>query len=218
MKSPKTLLYVAALTAPLLSGAAFASDDECEALFVHSADQIVLDGSSITMKGVSPNVIFFCDRPVRFAGHMTVEGFLGEVSGSDDPFSTNPPNAVVSIVADDGKTVDVVVTVTARPNVDGTTITYPQYTVLQGEAQTATGPGSIFIDHFGHPMSPGSVGGVHRRHERRAVRSCDAADKNDNGVDCSCGPGLVCYWQDNAAPFQKGTHKTEMAGFAPVTA
>jgi len=50
--------------------------------------------------------------------------------------------------------------------------------VLEGELPPAGGPVALFIDPIGHPLSATSVAGVHRRHERRAVRRCAA------GVTC----------------------------------
>ena len=42
---------------------------ECEALFVQNANSVSVDKNTFTMKGVGPTVIYFCDRPVRMAGH-----------------------------------------------------------------------------------------------------------------------------------------------------
>ena len=193
MKISKTLVAVIGL-ALFSSGAASAadsSDTECQALYTHSAKEMSFDGTSLVMMGASPTVIFFCDRPVRFAGYLTVASFLDEVSTSSDPFSENPPNAVISIVPDGGDPVDVVVTISESPSVDGDTLTYAAVKILEGDPMPVTGPGVLFIDHMGRPMSPGSVAGVHRRHERREVRQCDAEQDRD-GIDCNCGPGLVC--------------------------
>ena len=56
--------------------------------------------------------------------------------------------------------------------------------------------GALFSEVLGvgHPMSPGSVGGVHRRHVRRNVRKCSAdGSTNRDGIDCNCTLGMVCY-------------------------
>ncbi|MCG7521784.1 hypothetical protein [Ruegeria sp. Ofav3-42] len=166
--------------------------DECKALFVHNAGSVSMNGDTITMEDVSPIVTFFCDRPVRYAGVLSIQGFLDIVSEGDDSFAANPPNALLTIVSDSEQPVDVVVELPQRPTSGADSMTYPGVKVIKGEIPQSTGPGSLFIDHFGHPMSPGSVAGVHRRHERRHVRNC-AADNLDNPNDlCNCGPGLAC--------------------------
>ncbi len=165
------------------------SSEECKALFVHNAGSVSMAGDTITMEDVSPIVTFFCDRPVRYAGVLSIEGFLDMVSEGDDSFAVDPPNALLTIVADGAQPVDVVVELSQRPLSGSGTMTYSGVKVITGDIPQTTGPGTLFIDHFGHPMSPGSVAGVHRRHERRAVRNCEATDADDL---CNCGPGIAC--------------------------
>lgn len=80
----KVLIQALAAAAAAVASSAAAEDAEesetCNALFVHSARSISLDATTLTMEGVSPSVIFFCDRPVRMAGHLSVEEFLSSVS------------------------------------------------------------------------------------------------------------------------------------------
>ncbi len=165
---------------------------ECKALFVHNASSVSMTGDTIKMEGVSPTVTFFCDRPVRYAGVLSIQGFLDMVSEGDDSFASDPPNAVLSIVADGEPPADVVVKLSERPKSGTGTMIYQNVRIIEGVVPQSTGPGTLFIDHFGHPMSPGSVAGVHRRHERREVRHCNT-DNPDNPNDlCNCGPGLAC--------------------------
>jgi len=42
--------------------------------------------------------------------------------------------------------------------------------IIDGEIPSKGGPVVMFIDPIGKPLSPGSVAGVHRRHERRTLR------------------------------------------------
>ncbi len=190
----QTLFFVCPMVLGFISIAQAQDDDgqECKALFVHNASSVSMTADTITMTDVSPIVTFFCDRPVRYAGVQSIQGFLDMVSEGDDSFAVDPPNAILTIVADGEPPVDVVVELSQRPLNDQGTMTYPGVKVIKGEIPQATGPGTLFIDHFGRPMSPGSVAGVHRRHDRREVRHC-AADNPDNPNDlCNCGPGLVC--------------------------
>jgi len=169
-------LILATLTLAL-PAKADAAEDECQALFVHSARNVAMDAGTIVMKGVSPVVIYFCDRPVRMAGHLSIEEFLSSVSSGKDNFAENPPNAVLSVVSGD-EIVDVVVELAKKPTVNGDELTYSDVRIIEGEAPQTAGAGSLFIDIIGRPRSPMSIGGVHRRHVRHAMRRCAA------GVTC----------------------------------
>jgi hypothetical protein len=159
---------------------ATAADDEvCEAMYVHTANEASMTETTLTMSGVSPSVVFFCDRPVRFAGHMSIDAFLEEVSQAEESFAEVPPNAVVSIFVDGKDPQDVVFEIATRPEIDGETFVYNDIRILEGDVVAGSGPATIFIDRVGRPMSPGSVAGVHRRHVRRDVRRC--------------ATGRVCY-------------------------
>ncbi len=195
MKRPcKTLLFAVPFVFGLISTVHAQDSDtqDCKALFVHNAGSVSMTDGTITMEDVSPIVTFFCDRPVRYAGVQSIQGFLDMVSEGDESFAADPPNAVLTIVSEGEQPVDVVVELSQRPLNDQGTMTYSGVKVIKGEIPQVTGPGTLFIDHFGRPMSPGSVAGVHRRHDRREVRHC-AADTPDNSNNlCNCGPGLVC--------------------------
>ena len=158
----------AALFASLLFAApALADEEECQGLFVHSAQKISMDGSSLTMEGVSPSVIFFCDRPTRLAGHMSIEEFLSTVSTGEDSFAEDPPNASLSILSGDD-VIDLVVELRDKPTVKGDVVTYGDVQIIDGKALETAGAGTLFIDNVR----------VRRRHVRRARRRCAA------GVTC----------------------------------
>jgi hypothetical protein len=74
------LTLILTTLALVLPAKADAAEDECQALFVHSARNVAMDAGTIVMKGESPVVIYFCDRPVRLAGHLSIEEFLSSVS------------------------------------------------------------------------------------------------------------------------------------------
>ena len=154
------------------------SEETCNALFVHNAKSVSIDADTLIMKGISPTVIYFCDRPQRFAGHLSVEEFLSSVSKGEDSFAEDPPNAVVSIVGGGGEFSDVVVTLMNKPTLRGDDLVYAGIQIIEGDLPKNAGPGSLFIDVIGRPMKPGSIAGRHRRHRRRAIRRCAA------GVTC----------------------------------
>ena len=55
-----------------------------------------------------------------------------------------------------------------RPDRDGDLLF--EVRVIEGTIPESGGESALFIDTVGHPLSPGSVAGVHRRHRRRAER------------------------------------------------
>jgi len=158
-----TMLLLATLALP-----AHADEEACDMLFVQDAKAMVFDGSLLTLKEANPNIIFFCDRPVRTAGHMNRDVFMKLVTEGENSFADNPPNAAVSIVSATGEVTEVVVTLSKRPRVRGNDMVFP-IKVIDGKLPTAGETVIMFIDPIGRPMSPTSAAGVHRRHRRRAV-------------------------------------------------
>lgn len=153
----------------ILPMSAYGEDQSCDMLFVQDAKAMSFDGSQLTLKGANPNIIFFCDRPVRTAGHMTRDAFMKLVTEGEDSFAENPPNAAVSIFGGKGDVTEVIITLLERPVVNGDDMLFP-IKVIEGELPTTGGSVVMFIDPIGRPLSPTSVAGVHRRHRRRAVR------------------------------------------------
>ena len=161
-------LFAIILLAVALTLSACAGDDACEMLFVQNAKGMVFDGSRLTLKGANPNIIFFCDRPERTAGHLTREAFMKMVNEGENSFESNPPNAAISIFGLENTVTEVVVTLIEQPETSGDDFIFT-VKVLEGELPDQGGAVAMFIDPIGRPLSPGSVAGVHRRHVRRAV-------------------------------------------------
>jgi hypothetical protein len=158
------VLLLATLVLPV-----HADEDACDMLFVQDAKAMVFDGSRLTLKGANPNIIFFCDRPVRTAGHMTRDAFMKLVSEGEDSFASNPPNAAISIFGASNEVTEVVVTLPKRPVVSGDDLIFT-IKVLEGKLPAEGGSVVMFIDSIGRPVSPTSAAGVHRRHSRRNDR------------------------------------------------
>lgn len=169
MKRIVAVFLMAVVMAPL-----YAKDEpepaQCEALFVQNAKSVVVDQDTFTMKGVGPTVLFFCDRPVRMAGHLSLEQFMASWTEGKDTFSEDPPNAVLSVIEGDTM-VDVVVELTKKPRLEGDELTYA-FRVIEGETPKTGGANSLFIDVIGRPLTPVSYAGVHRRNMRRSYRRC----------------------------------------------
>jgi hypothetical protein len=143
--------------------------DEFEALFVQSAEGLTSDDGAFTLHGLAPSTLMFSDRPERIVGHLSTSQFVDGWGHGENSFLDDPPNAVLSFLAEgDGTPEDVVVTLT-NPQFDAQGLTY-NAAVLEGELPGKSGPCSLFIDPVGRPLSPVSVMGVRRRGRRRARR------------------------------------------------
>ena len=164
----KSFLIIVVLFAAFTLSA-FAAEDTCDMLFVQDAKAMVFDGSLLTLKEANPNILFFCDRPVRTAGHMNRDAFMKLVTEGENSFTGNPPNASVSIIGAKGEVMAAVILLSQRPRMNGNDMVFP-IKVLEGELPNAGETVIMFIDPIGRPMSPTSVAGAHRRHRRRAVR------------------------------------------------
>jgi hypothetical protein len=137
------------------------------ALIVMNSRGATLEGTTLTLTGVSPNSIMFADRPVRAAGHALTAHLLEEWAAGDS-FGKDPPNATVSVLSKDGSGVKDVVVVLKSPKLDGDKLTFDAQ-VLEGSLAGADGPASVFIDIIGLPFTPLSFAGVARRTARRAA-------------------------------------------------
>jgi len=140
--------------------------DMVPSLFVMNARGASLQGSTLTLNGVSPNSIVFADRPVRAAGHLLTEHLLEEWSVGS--FAKDPPNATVSVLSKDGASVRDAVVELKIPHLEGDKLTF-DVRVLEGDLAGADGPASVFVDIIGLPFTPLSVAGVARRTARRAA-------------------------------------------------
>jgi hypothetical protein len=81
-----------------------------------------------------------------------------------DSFLADPPNATVSVFTDD-EVADMVVTL-RDPIFKGGDLTYV-IRVIQGKLPDKGGPGAVFIDIIGMPLTPVSYAGRPRRVYRR---------------------------------------------------
>jgi len=147
---------------------AHAEEEACDMLFVQDAKTMVFDGTQLTLKEANPNIIFFCDRPVRTAGHLTLDAFMKLVTEGENNFKENPPNAAISVFDGTKGVIEAVVGLPERPVLKGKDLVFA-VKVIEGELPAEGGPVVMFIDPIGRPLSPGSIAGVHRRHRRRAI-------------------------------------------------
>jgi len=116
-------------------------------LFVQTAKKIDYKDGVMTLHDVSPQTIFFTDRPNRVVGHVPTDKFVARWTEDKSPngFVANPPNAAVTVFQPDGpKTAIVALT---NPRYDGNSVAYT-VRVLQGIGPAEPGEGVLFIDSY----------------------------------------------------------------------
>ena len=132
-----------------------------EFLFVQTARDVRVDGGKMILKGISPTVLFFTDRPERVAGNMLNDRYLKLwTEDGKDSFLDDPPNATLSVFADDA--VGELVVTLRNPQFTGDDLIY-DISVIKGKPPEKSGPCALFIDIIGMPLTPLSYAGVARR-------------------------------------------------------
>jgi hypothetical protein len=140
-----------------------------QSMFVQTARAIKSDGTTLTLKNVTPATLYFSDRPKRIVGHMTTVDFVDLWAEGDNNFEEDPPNAVLSFPEPGDEAPEDAVVVLQQPRLENGELSYSIET-LEGTVPTQTGPVTLFIDPFGRPLSPVSICGVRRRERRRDRR------------------------------------------------
>lgn len=115
-----------------------------EVLYVVSAVSGSAGDGSLTLDGVD-RVLYFSDRPVRDAGHLTVEAFLDGWDRGDDSFAADPPNAVLSLLDGNEAPADTVVELTSA-ELDGEALLFGIAVLAGPTPDGAFGRASLFVD------------------------------------------------------------------------
>ena len=120
-------------------------------LYVLSATSGSLKGDTLTLNGV-PNVIYFSDRPVRKAGHISVSEFIKMWDKGSDSFKADPPNATLSIL---GKVdeMNVVLELMSVEQKSGSVVF--KVAVLEGKIPETFQISSMFVDSVKQPWMMG---------------------------------------------------------------
>jgi hypothetical protein len=140
-----------------------------ESMFVQTAHGVTSDGTTLTLHEVTPSTLYFSDRPQRVVGHMTTTDFVELWGEGDNSFEEDPPNAVLAFLEPGDQVPEDAVIVIKEPHLHDGQLSYSIET-LDGNVPTEAGPVTLFIDPFGRPLSPVSVGGMRRRERRRDRR------------------------------------------------
>ena len=158
MNSRRSLLAaMAALPLVAVLTPALAADDKVQLMFVQSAEGLKADDKTLRLLNVSPQTIYFTDRPVRIAGHIPMPAYLQEWTAAAGPnnFSKDPPNATLSVYEPGKRENTLTVIEIFDPVVQGKDLVY-RYKLVEGKVPASGGATSLFIDWIG----PG--GGVGR--------------------------------------------------------
>jgi hypothetical protein len=145
-----TGLTAAAVPLTALLNPAHAADDKVQLMFVQSAESFKADGRTLRLVNVSPQTVWFTDRPVRQAGHVTMSNYLKEwtMAAGKDNFSKDPPNATLSVY-EAGKTENTLTVVEIfEPVVQGKDLVY-RYKLIEGKVPASGGAVALFIDWIG---------------------------------------------------------------------
>jgi len=144
-----------------------AADAQMQLMFVQSADGLKADDKTLRLVNVSRQTIWFSDRPVRQAGHMSLKDYLKEWTAAAGPnnFSKDPPNATLSVYQPGKDENSLTVVEISDPKVEGKDLVYA-YKLIEGQMPRTGAAPSLFIDWIGvgGGVGPGFHGvGVGRR-------------------------------------------------------
>jgi hypothetical protein len=148
---------------------------EIALLFVQTATEGTMEpiegtpAFELSLSGVTPQVVWFSDRPARLSGHIPVPGFVDAWDGYG--FDDDPPNAALSVL-DAHHTADTVVVELEQPRYDPDVGTVRYRAQLLDEAsgnlshmaanidpriEPRFGHAALFIDDAGAPVIDGCV-------------------------------------------------------------
>jgi hypothetical protein len=121
-------------------------------MFVQAAESVKIDEGAKTLRlvNVSPQTIYFADRPVRMAGHVTLDNYMKEWTSKagKDNFSKDPPNAALSVYEPGQPDSTLAVVEIRNPRIEGKDLVY-SYNVIKGKLPAGGGQTSLFIDWIG---------------------------------------------------------------------
>lgn len=152
----RILLLISALMLALSLPASIAAQaagpaEETSVLYVLGGTSGSIEGNTLTLHGVS-SVVWFTDRPVREAGHVSVADFV-EGWAENGSFTLDPPNADLDLLEGGEQTNLVVELLSVEQNAD--TLIF-QISVLEGSLDNGPfGVAALFIDDCDPAIHPG---------------------------------------------------------------
>ena len=155
MQSIRELLLAASLSIVAAMMAiipihADAADAKVQLMLVQSAESLTADDKILRLVNLSPQTIWFTDRPVRQAGHVATQAYMMEWTAAAGPnnFSKDPPNATLSVYQAGQRDNTLTVIEVSEPKVEGKDLVY-RYKLIDGQMPKTGGAASLFIDWIG---------------------------------------------------------------------
>ena len=160
MTRRKFMALIAAAAVISLPQLARAEEDKVQLLFVQTAEDMKADDKTLRLVNVGQQTLYFSDRPVRIAGHLTMSDYLDKWKASAGPenFNADPPNATLSVYEPGSSDNALAVVEISHPVIDGNDLVY-SYQLIEGPMPKSGGATALFIDRFG---VGGGVGPGHR--------------------------------------------------------
>jgi hypothetical protein len=127
-----------------------AADNKVQLMFVQTADSLKADDKTLRLVNVSQQTLYFSDRPVRIAGHLTMPAYMDEWKAGEGPdnFASDPPNATLSVYQSGQAENTLTVVEISHPVIEGNDLIY-RYKLIEGAMPKAGGPTALFIDWIG---------------------------------------------------------------------
>src|SRR5207245_1887708 len=124
-------------------------ENKVQLMFVQTAEDLKADGNTLRLVHVGQQTLYFSDRPARVAGHLTMPAYLDEWKAGEGPdnFSSDPPNATLSVY-EPGSSENKVVVEIGHPVIDGKDLIYT-YKLIEGRMPKSSGATALFIDWIG---------------------------------------------------------------------
>jgi hypothetical protein len=127
-----------------------ADGNKIQLMFVQTADDFKADGKTLRLVNVGQQTLYFSDRPVRIAGHLTMPAYMDEWKAGEGPdnFGNDPPNATLSVYEPGRNDNTLAVVEISHPVIDGKDLVY-SYKLINGAMPKAGGATALFIDWIG---------------------------------------------------------------------
>ena len=127
-----------------------ADQNKIQLMFVQTADDFKADGKTLRLINVGQQTLYFSDRPVRVAGHLTMPAYMDEWKAGEGPdnFGANPPNATLSVYEPGRNDNTLAVVEISHPLIDGKDLVY-NYKVIKARCPRAVDATALFIDWIG---------------------------------------------------------------------
>jgi len=135
-----------------LLSTARAEDEKPMLMFVQLASSTVVDEAAKTIRlvNLSPQTLYFADRPDRIAGHVKLDKYLSDwtAAAGADNFSADPPNAALSVYEAGKEDSSVSIIEITNPRSEGADLIY-DYKVIHSAGPVSGGETALFIDMIG---------------------------------------------------------------------